>query len=142
MIYLWLKAFHLIFVIAWFAGLFYVFRLFVYHVKFKDKPDCVEGYRIMESKLLDFIMKPSAILTLATGIALVWMQPAFLKQGWLHAKLLFVVSLILYHLLAEVTRRRFAQNDYFLSEKACRFINEIPAVALLVIVPLVILKPF
>ncbi len=142
MIYLWLKIIHIIFVIAWYAGLFYVFRLFVYHVKFKDKPDCAAAYQLMESKLLNFIMKPAAVVTILSGAALVYLQPQFLTQSWLLGKLSAVAALIAYHVLSEITRRRFAVGDYYLSEKACRYINEIPAVALLIIVPLVILKPF
>lgn len=140
--YLWLKALHLISLVAWFAGLFYIFRLFVYHVKHKDRPEMVETFRVMERKLLSIIMVPAMTLTILFGMLLVAVNPPVLRASWFHLKLLFVLILVAYHLFAGITHGRFARGDYFLSERACRVINEVPTVALIVIVILAVIKPF
>lgn len=142
MTYQWIKAFHIIAMVAWFAGLFYIFRLYVYHVKHRERPGMPEAFAEMERKLLRIIMDPAMTVTLALGIALIVMNPALLKQGWLHAKLTAVVLLMGYHIFAGITRRRFARGDYFLSERACRMINEVPTLLLIVTVLMVVLKPF
>ncbi len=139
--YLWLKAFHLIAVIAWFAGLFYIFRLFVYHVKFQDQPNMREGYRLMEHKLLYIIMYPAMLLSLLFGILLISANPSVLRASWFHLKLGAVALLIAYQVLAGITAKRFARGEFFLSEKACRLINEVPTVLLIAIVLLAVLKP-
>jgi len=139
--YLWLKAFHIIFMVAWFAGLFYIFRLFVYHAKFKDEPKMAENYSLMERKLLNAIMHPALFLTMASGISLITLDPSILRAPWFHAKLGAVFFLIAYQILAVMTHKRFARGDYWLSEKACRLINEIPTILLIVIVILVVVKP-
>jgi protoporphyrinogen IX oxidase len=139
--YLWLKAFHIIFMVAWFAGLFYIFRLFVYHVKFKDQSNMAQAYSLMERKLLYMIMHPAMLFTILFGILLITANPPVLRVPWFHAKLLGVALLIAYQIFAGVVQKRFSREDYFLSEKACRIINEVPTVLLIVIVILVILKP-
>lgn len=141
-LYLTLKALHIIFVIAWYAGLFYIFRLFVYHVKFKLKPDCRAAYEIMERKLINIIMKPAMVLSFVFGGSLVFLNPAILSSKWFYIKMTAVVFLIAYQVLAEVTRRHFADGHFYLSEKACRWLNEIPTLVLFVAVFMVILKPF
>ena len=138
----WLRAFHLIVVVAWFAGLFYIFRLFVYHVKFKDEPKLAAAYSLMERKLLYVIMHPAMLLTLILGVLLSVMIPGIWKSGWFHAKLLGVVLLIAYQIFAGITHKRFSRGDFFLSEKACRWINEVPTLLLIGIVLLVVMKPF
>ncbi len=140
--YNWVKAFHVISVIAWYAGLFYIFRLYVYHVQNQNKPDVCETLIVMERKLLKIIMLPAKILTLISGIMLISMSPEFMKQGWMHAKLLGVLFLFGYHGLAIATQKKFARRDFFLSERACRFINEVPTVCLFLIVIMVIVKPW
>lgn len=141
MLYLWLKAFHIIFVVAWFAGLFYIFRLFVYHVKFKSEPKLAETYVVMERKLLFIIMYPAMFLSLLFGGLLIWQNPPVLSAPWFHMKLFAVFLLISYQMLAGMTAKRFAAGDYYLSEKACRIINEIPTLLLVAIVILVVVKP-
>ncbi|EKD41785.1 MAG: hypothetical protein ACD_73C00532G0003, partial [uncultured bacterium] len=91
-----IKCLHIIFVIAWYAGLFYIFRLFVYHVKYKTKPDCRMAYELMEEKLLNFIMKPAMILTFVFGFWMVYLNPDLLHAKWLYIKLAGVVLLIGY----------------------------------------------
>src|SRR3989338_3288778 len=132
--YLYFKAFHIISVVAWFAALFYIFRLFVYHVKFKDKPDCAEAYTIMEYKLIYMISHPAMFSTIVFGVLMVLQNPLLLKQGWFHLKLLSMVFLFGYQFFAGYTRRKFAKGNYFLSEKACRIINEVPTILLIIIV--------
>ena len=139
--YLWLKALHLISMVAWFAGLFYIFRLFVYHVKHKADPGMAAAYGVMERKLIYLIMYPAMLATVVFGVLLIAMNPPVLRAAWFHVKLLFVLILVSYHLFAGVTHGRFARGDYFLSEKACRIINEVPTIALIVIVILAVVKP-
>lgn len=141
MLYLWLKAFHIIFVVAWFAGLFYIFRLFVYHVKFKDQENMRRAYSLMERKLLFIIMYPAMMLTLLLGALLIAVNPAVLAAHWFHLKLFSVLLLIAYQGLASVTHARFARGVFFLSERSCRMINEIPTLLLIAIVILVVIKP-
>jgi putative membrane protein len=141
MIYLYFKSFHLISMVAWFAGLFYIFRLYVYHVKFKDQPLMAQAYTLMEKKLLYIIMHPAMLLTLIFGIAMIVMNPTLIHQGWLQAKLGAVLLLIAYQIYAGKVHKRFARGEYFLSEKACRMINEIPTLLLIIIVLLAVLKP-
>jgi len=140
--YLWFKALHLIFMVAWFAGLLYIFRLFVYHVKFKDQKNMTEAYTLMEKKLLYMIMHPAMTLTLVFGIGMLTLNPSLLKQGWIHAKLFCVALLIGYQVFAGITHKKFKRENYFLSEKACRIINEVPTLLLIAIVFLAIFKPF
>ncbi len=141
MLYLWIKAFHIIFMVAWFAGLFYIFRLFVYHVKFKDDSKMAQTYSMMEKKLLYMISHPAMGMTLLFGIWMLVLNPDLFKQGWMHAKLGAVVLLMAYQIFSGITFRRFRKGDYFLSEKACRIMNEVPTLLLIVMVLLVILKP-
>lgn len=140
--YLWLKALHLIFMVAWFAGLFYIFRLFVYHAKFKDKPEMREAYTLMERKLLYMIMHPAMALTILFGFLLIVQNPSLLQAHWFHAKLLLVFVLVCYQVFCGITHKRFARGDFFLSEKACRIINEVPTLILTGVVILVVVKPF
>jgi putative membrane protein len=141
MAYLWLKAFHIIFTVAWFAGLFYIFRLFVYHAKFKDRKEMCEAYALMERKLLYVIMHPAMALTILFGFLLIAQNPAVLSAAWFRAKLLLVLFLVVYQVFAGITHKRFARGDFFLSEKACRVINEVPTLLLIGIVILAVVKP-
>jgi len=140
--YLLLKALHFISLVAWFAGLFYIFRLFVYHVKFKDQANMAQAYSLMERKLLYVIMHPAMTLTLIFGTGMLILSPSLLERGWMHTKLFCIILLIAYQIFAGVTHRKFKAGDYFLSEKACRFLNEVPTLLLIAIVFLAIFKPF
>lgn len=139
--YLWIKALHLIFLVAWFAGLFYIFRLFVYHVEHRGESNMAAAYSVMERKLLYIIMHPAMLLTLLFGVLLIAANPPVLQAGWFHAKLGLVLLLICYQILAGITHKRFVQGNYWLSEKACRIINEIPTLLLILIVILAVVKP-
>lgn len=140
-LYLWLKAFHLIFMVAWFAGLFYIFRLFVYHAKYQEEAKLAQAYTVMERKLLYIIMHPAMLLTLIFGGLLITLDPGILKAPWFHGKLAMVLGLIGYQILAGITHQRFARGDFYLNEKQCRLINEIPTLCLIGIILLVVLKP-
>lgn len=100
-----------------------------------------EAYSVMEKKLLYAISHPAMALTLGFGIWMLILNPSLMKQTWLHAKLGAVALLIAYQIFSGITFKRFKKGDYFLSEKACRWINEVPALLLIVIVLLVVLKP-
>lgn len=137
---LWLKAFHVIAMVTWFAGLFYLPRLFVYHADAGDWIS-VERFRIMERRLF-ILMTIGAVLTLALGIAMVVAAPGYLKMGWLHAKLTLVVLLIVYHLTCFKFMRDFAHDRKTRNAKWFRMFNEVPSVLLIGIVILATVKPF
>lgn len=139
--YLWIKSFHLIAMVAWFAGLFYIFRLFVYHAKFKSEEKLHEAYALMEKKLIFIIMNPAMVLTIIFGGLLITLNPYVLVAPWFHAKLSLVLILIGYHIFSIVTHKRFVRKDFFLSEKACRFLNEVPTLILFAVIILVVVKP-
>lgn len=143
---LWLKAFHVIFMVTWFAGLFYLPRLFVYHTQVSD-PDAHTRFCVMERKLYA-ISTIGMVLTWAFGIAtLLAADPAYAKavyaqQGWLHAKVTLVLLLSGYHGWLKSCLRAFAEQRNTRSERFYRLINEVPAVVLVAAVILVIVKPF
>jgi putative membrane protein len=139
--YLWLKALHIIAVIAWMAGMLYLPRLFVYHATAKAGSALSETFKVMERRLLTFIMLPAMIVTWIVGIALL-LQGQWLSASWLHVKLLAVVAMTILHgLFAHwVNEFRFDRNRH--SQKFYRIVNEIPTVLLIVIVVLAAVKPF
>jgi putative membrane protein len=136
---LWLKSLHLVFVIAWFAGLFYLPRLFVYHAQSSDAVS-VERFKVMERKLYRGIMTPCMVLALAFGLWL-WLGYGF-RGGWLHAKLALVAVLMAYHFWLGRLLRDFARDANPHSHVFYRWINELPLVLLAAIVVLVVVKPF
>lgn len=136
---LWIKAWHIIFMVTWFAGLFYLPRLFVYHAMSSDETSH-ERFKIMERKLFYGIMTPGAVLTIAFG-AWLWLGYGF-SGGWLHAKVSLVVLLVLYHLYCGKLVRDFASNRNQHSHVFYRWLNEAPVLALIAIVILVEVKPF
>ncbi len=141
MLYLWIKAFHLIALICWFAALFYLPRLFVYHAMSEDSISR-ERFCVMERKLYRGIMTPAMLATLALGIWLLYLNPAWLSQGWMHAKLLLVVLLLGYHHACGAMLKRFASGANQRSHIYFRWFNEVPVLFLIGIVLLVVIKPF
>lgn len=139
---LWVKALHLIAVVCWFAGLFYLPRLFVYHAQAQDEISR-ERFKIMERKLYRGIMWPSLVLTVLFGAwLLVDNWPYYKTQGWVHAKLALVTLLVIYHLVCGHFRQVFAQDNNRHSHVFYRVFNELPVLALVAIVILVIVRPF
>lgn len=137
---LWIKAFHVIFMVTWFAGLFYLPRLFIYHLQAKA-PTEHERFCTMERKLYA-IMTLGMLLTWAFGIWLITLVPEYMKMGWLHAKLALVIALSGYHGWLKVNLRKFAAGTNTRSDRFWRWANEVPAVVLIAAVILVIVKPF
>lgn len=136
---LWVKSVHIIFMVTWFAGLFYLPRLFVYHAMSSDTPG-IERFKVMERKLLIGIMTPSAVLTVVTGLWL-WLGYGF-SGGWLHAKLALVVVLIAYHVWCARLVQVFKHDRNDKSHVWYRWFNEFPVLLLIAIVILVEVKPF
>jgi putative membrane protein len=138
----WIEALHIISVICWFAGIFYLPRLFVYHAMSEDQVS-KDRFVIMERKLYRGIMTPSAIATVIFGAWLIASAPDFyLRQGWLHAKLGLVFLLIIYHLSCGWFWARFRDGRNTHSHVFFRYYNEVPVIALIAIVILVVVKPF
>ena len=108
--YLWFKALHLIFMVAWFAGLFYMFRLFVYHVENKDKTEVTDLLKVMEHRLYKIITVPAMCLTWIFGIGMIVLNTELMKQGWLHGKIFLVLLLSGYTGFIGGTLRKF-KND-------------------------------
>ncbi|WP_022955554.1 protoporphyrinogen oxidase HemJ [Perlucidibaca piscinae] len=139
---LWLKALHIIAVVCWFAALFYLPRLFVYHVDTRDDAGH-DRFVIMERKLYRGIMTPSMIATLVFGFWMIKDNPAlWFSQGWLHAKLSLVALLVVYHFLCDHYRRQLAERRCQRTHVFFRVFNELPVLALVAIVMLVVVKPF
>ena len=137
---LWIKSFHIIFMVAWFAGLFYLPRLFVYHTLATDSVS-IERFKIMERKLYVGIMTPCMILTVALGLWL-WLGYGF-RGGWLHAKLALVLVLVVHHFYLGKLVRDFKADQNKYGHVFYRWLNEIPTLpALIGIVILVVVKPF
>ena len=139
---LWLKAFHLIAVICWFAAIFYLPSLFVYHAMAEDQTSR-DRFKIMERKLYRGIMNPSMIATLVLGIWMLALNWDYYKtQGWLHAKITLVVLLIGYHHVCLAYLKKFAADANTKSDKFYRIFNEVPVLLLVAIVILAVVKPF
>jgi protoporphyrinogen IX oxidase len=136
---LWIKALHIVFVVAWFAGLFYLPRLFVYHAQADDAVSR-ERFKVMERKLYRGIMTPSMALALGFGTWL-WLGYGF-RGGWLIAKLILVAVLLGYHFWMGALVARFARDANRRSHVFYRWVNELPVVLLAAIVILVVVKPF
>jgi putative membrane protein len=138
---LWIKAFHVIAVIAWMAGMLYLPRLFVYHCQTPPGSDGSERFKVMERKLLKGIINPSMIAVWVLGLILAWLTDAHL-QLWFQLKFLLVFILSGFHGFLTSRWRDFAHDRNTRSEKFYRIINEVPAVLMMGIVILVIVRPF
>ncbi len=141
--YEWVRAFHIIFVIFWMAGLLYMPRLFVYHSGAKLSGELDETLKIQERRLLKIIMNPSMIAAFIFGILLLWIRRDNLfDQSWIYLKLLLVFSLIGYHGFLSKTRKQFEAGQRPKSGKFFRGFNEIPPIAAIIIVILAVVEPF
>jgi protoporphyrinogen IX oxidase len=142
-LYLWLKAFHIISVVAWMAGLLYLPRLFVYHAAARPGSDQSETFKVMERRLLRGIMHPALVATYVFGIALA-ATPGLVDwhAGWIYVKLAAVLALTLMHLLFARWRRDFAADRNRHSARFYRVVNEIPTLLLILAVVMVVVRPF
>lgn len=139
--YLWIKAVHMIAVVAWMAGLFYLPRLFVYHVGVNPDSEAAALFKIMEYRLYKIIMVPSMLFSLAFGLVLA-MLPHIWLSGWFYLKLVCVVGLVVFQHLLNRWRKQLAQGVYTHSAKFFRTINEVPSILLVIIIISAIVKPF
>lgn len=140
--YLVLKALHIISFTAWMAGMFYLPRLYVYHTQAIKGGESDLMLQTMERKLLRIIINPSMILTLVFGVALMAQLPDIMKSGWMHAKIMLVLGMVVFHAFLARTRRHFVEGGPVRSERFYRVLNEVPTLLLIGIVFLVVLKPF
>jgi len=142
MSYLWLKAFHIIAVTAWMAGLFYLPRLMVYHRRTAIGGESSEIFKVMERRLLKAIMLPAMILSWILGLSLIWVTDAFANLSlWLVVKLVAVVAMTAFHFWLARFVGVFAEDERPKDERFFRIINEIPTVLLIVIVIMAVVKP-
>jgi len=137
---LWLKAFHIVFVVTWFAGLFYLPRLFVYHAMTEDLT-VRAAYRIMERRLL-VMMHIGGALAGLFGVLLLLQTPGWLASGWMQLKLLLVLSLVVFHIWCARLVSAFARDAVKHDHKWFRWFNEFPTLILIGTVLLAVLKPF
>ncbi len=143
--YNYIKSLHLIFVVTWFAGLFYMPRLFIYHIEAREKPqearDVLSAqFRVMERRLWYIITWPSAVLCTLFALWLLWLMPAWLSQPWMHIKLGFILLLIAYHLKTHQMFLRFQREDFSYTSQYMRVWNEGATLILFAVVFLAILK--
>jgi putative membrane protein len=145
-VYEWIKAFHIIAVIAWMAGMLYLPRLFVYHCAAEKDSVQSETFKVMERRLLRGIINPAMIAAIALGLWLAWLGPdsryGWFASGWLWAKIALVLGLSAVHGLFARWVKAFAADSNRHSQRFYRFINEVPTVLMIAIVILVVLKPF
>jgi putative membrane protein len=143
--YLYLKSIHIIFVVSWMAGLFYIVRLFVYHTEAQERVEAErkvlsDQFEIMERKLMNIISTPAMLLTLIAGISMLCIQPEWLKQPWMHVKLAFVGGLVVYHFICIHKMKQMRQGIYTWTSTQLRIWNEVATIFLFAIVFLVVLK--
>ena len=141
--YPWVKAFHIVSIVAWMAGLLYLPRLFVYHAEARSGSDAAETFKVMERRLLRGIMNPAMIAAILFGTLLA-ATPGVVdwRQGWIWVKLGFVAALLGFHHCLARWRRQFASDEPLHTARFFRAVNELPMLALIAIVILVVVKPF
>lgn len=143
--YPYILAIHIIFVVCWFAGLFYIVRLFIYHTEAQEKPEpektiLSKQFEVMERRLWSAITVPSMILTVAAGITMLWLVPAWLQQPWMHLKLGFVVGLLVYHFICQNIVKQMRNGVFKWSSTQLRLWNEVATILLFAIVFLAVVK--
>ena len=138
---LWLKAFHVMAIISWMAGQFYIWRLFVYHAM-ATEPAVEQVLGVMERRLLNAITTPAAILSLFTGVGLLALEPFYLEQPWMQIKLLAVLAMYALHGFSIRFRKKLIREPHRQPHALFRVLNEVPTVLMIVIVIMVLVKPF
>ncbi len=143
--YRYLLAIHLIFVVSWMAGLFYVVRLFIYHTEANEKPEneriiLQRQFQLMESKLWNIITTPAMILAVAAGLLMLYLNPGLLETDWMWVKLSFVAGLLTYHFICQNIISQLKRGRFWMTSTQLRFWNELATIFLVAIVFTVILK--
>ena len=143
--YLWFKTLHIVGVVVWFAGLFYLVRLFIYHVEAEElEPELrvpfQQQYSMMEKRLANIITTPGMVVAVSMAICLLIAQPAWLQQGWMHAKLAFVAVLLAYHAFCYRVMAQLQAGTFRWNGKQLRALNELPTLLLVIVVMLVVFK--
>lgn len=143
--YLWFKTLHIVGVVVWFAGLFYLVRLFIYHREAEDlepalKTAFQQQYALMERRLANIITTPGMVVAVVCAAGLLSVNPAWLKQGWMHAKLAFVAALLAYHWFCYRIMGQLQAGSCHWSPKQLRALNELPTLLLVMVVMLVVFK--
>ena len=142
---LWIKSLHIVFVASWFAGLFYIVRLFIYHTEAQEKPEpdraiLSKQFEIMEHRLWYVITVPSMFLVVAAGLTMLYLMPVWLQQSWMHLKLTFVLGLIVYHFICQNKIKQMKKGIFKWSSTQLRIWNEVSTIFLFAIVFLAVLK--
>ncbi len=145
MTYLYFKSLHLIFVVSWMAGLFYIVRLFIYHTEANDRPEAERHilqrqFELMESKLWNIITTPAMVLAVLAGLGMIYLNPALLEMHWMLVKLGFVLGLLVYHFLCHRMMHQLKRGVFSLSSTQLRIWNEVATIFLVAIVFTVVLK--
>ena len=143
--YLWFKTLHIVGVVVWFAGLFYLVRLFIYHREAEDLEPALKAafqqqYALMERRLANIITTPGMVVAVVCAAGLLSVNPAWLKQGWMHAKLAFVAALLAYHWFCYRIMGQLQGDSCHWSPKQLRALNELPTLLLVIVVMLVVFK--
>ena len=143
--YLWFKTLHIVGVVVWFAGLFYLVRLFIYHVETSELDPALqapfrEQYALMERRLANIITTPGMVVAVTMAVGLLICQPGWLQQGWMHAKLAFVAGLLAYHVLCYRLMGQLQRDACSWSGRQLRALNELPTLLLVLVVMLVLVR--
>lgn len=140
--YSWILAFHVMSFISWMAMLFYQPRLYVYHSENADNKGFVEVVEVQELKLFKYIGVPAMWATILSGSVMLYLNSSYLTQGWMIVKLIMLTFLIAYHFSLDIHRKRLLENPKYKPGKFYRFYNELPTLLMIVIVIMVVVKPF
>lgn len=140
--YEWLRALHIIAVIAWMAGMLYLPRLFVYHVDAKKGSVQSETFKVMERRLLKFIINPAMIVSLILGLLMLYANPGIMEGGWMHVKLTAIFLMFGAHGVLAKSVKRFEADENTKSAKYYRILNEVPTVLMIIIVIMAVVQPF
>ncbi len=140
--YLWLKSFHIIAVISWMAGMLYLPRLYVYHAQSKVGSEQSETFKVMERRLLRFIMNPAMILTWVFALLMIYANPGLFESGWMHVKMTLVIAMSILHMVFSKWRKNFAADKNTRDAKFYKIWNEVPTAFMIIIVIMAVAKPF